>query len=200
MRPQTNVTTLATLAMALTVIFMIPVGVFTPSAYADSVEAKARALQNGISLDTTTEGTVGSDIDCVGGVDTDGGADNAICYLVPDGVPTPDYATDPSVISQAMSATTCPEDAGFTGDEECFSTTFDESNFTPGHWRFVVEFYNGQELVDLAGNDFRVHSFGVIPETPIGMIAIVGAALAGLGGFYLLRGRQSVRQDVSTSI
>jgi len=197
MRPQRNVMTVAALGVALTVMFMIPSGIFSPMAYADSIEAKARAIQNGISLDTTTQGTIGDDIDCVGGIDTDGGADNAICYLVPDGVPTPDYKTDPSVISQAMSATACPSVGGFTAGEECFSTTFGEANFSPGHWRFVVEFYAGTALVDLAGIDYRVHSFGVIPESPIGMIAIVGAALAGLGGFYLLRGRQSVSEGLA---
>ena len=194
MRPQKNVTIVIASALALTVMFMVPAGIFTSSAYADSIEAKARAIQNGVSLDTSTQGTVGSDIDCVGGIDSNGGADSAVCYLVPSTVPTKDYKTQ---TSQVMTATACPSVGGFTSGEECFSTTWDESNFGPGDYRFVVEFYSNGQLVDLAGVDYRVHTFLVIPESPIGMIAIVGAALAGLGGFYLLRGRHQAAEGLA---
>lgn len=163
------------------------------NAYAADPVAKARAIQNGISLDTTTQGVLNENIDCVGGIDSSATVDSIICYLVPDGVPTPDYATDPSVISQASSdSIACPADAGFNVGDQCFSSTFDSSNFVPGDWRFIVEFYNGAQLVALAGIDYRVHTFFVVPESPIGAAALVGSALAVLGGYSYLRRRGTV--------
>jgi hypothetical protein len=58
----------------------------------------------------------------------------------------------------------------------------------PGQWKVVVSFGLVEEYTAIIDVPFLV-----IPESPIGILALVGASLAGLGGFYLLRGRQSNR-------
>jgi hypothetical protein len=163
----------------------------TGAAYAEA--PKARAIQAGVSLDTTTQGNLVDDIDCVGGIEASQNTDHIICYLVPDGVPTPDYNTDPSVLSQQGSAIgSCPSVGGFGATQECFSTTYDIGLFVPGDWRFVIEFYNAQnEIVAIEGADYRVHTFFVLPESPIGVAALVVSSLAVLGGFMFLRSRKS---------
>jgi hypothetical protein len=186
------VSTLAVLAVLATMI--------TDSAYAqpggnngnNDPNAKARAIQNGESIDTENEGTVGSDINCVGGIDSSADAAFTQCYLLADGTPTPQYKTQ-NVAVQQGSASACPADAGFTSGDECFSTTFDASFFTaPGHYRFVIEFYNSAgQLIDIAGTDYRVHSFLVIPESGIGAIALVASSLAAFGGYYLYRSHKN---------
>ena len=83
------------------------------------------------------------------------------------------------------------------GCEE-YRVTFDPvtagADTTPGNELHIkVYFYDASgALIDDQGKDIRIHSFLVIPESPIGMLALVGAALAGLGGFYLLKGRNAV--------
>ena len=172
------------LAMA---IAMTPL--MTGAAYAEA--PKARAIQDGVSLDTTTGGNLVDDIDCVGGIDTTEDTDHIVCYLVPEGVATPDYATDPSVVSQTGSGPiACPSVGGFGAGQECFSTTFDIGLFSPDHWRFVIEFYDDQgEIVAIEGIDYRVHSFFVVPESPIGVAALIMSSLAVLGGFMFLKRR-----------
>ena len=149
---------------------------------------KVRALQNGISLDESTQGDLVSNIDCVAGIEGSGTADEVICYLVPDGIATPDYASTPVPPQTASTEESCPSGVGFTGGFVCFTTTFDVSNFSPGHWRFVAEFYNNGQLVDIKGsNVWTNHSFFVLPESPIGILALVASSLAVLGGFMYLR-------------
>ncbi|MGH9992141.1 MAG: hypothetical protein ACREBU_11580 [Nitrososphaera sp.] len=159
-------------------------------AYAEA--PKARAIQDGVSLDESTPGNLIDDIDCVGGIETSEDTAYTICYLVPDGVPTPDYDTDPSVVSQTGTPLlSCPLVGGFGATQECFSTTFGIGLFSPiGHWRFVIEFYDeDDELIAIEGIDLRVHSFFVLPESPIGVAALVMSSLAVLGGFMFLRRR-----------
>jgi hypothetical protein len=166
----------------------------TESVYAQNngIEAKARAIQNGESIDSENPGTVGSDIDCVGGIDSDADAAFTQCYLLAEGTPTPQYKTQ-AIAVQEGSPSSCPTGAGFQSGEECFTTTFDASFFTaPGHYRFVVEFYNAAgELINLVGIDYRVHSFLVIPESGIGAIALVASSLAAFGGYYLYRSHKN---------
>jgi hypothetical protein len=179
---------IAVFSMAALTFALLTAGSLTQSVFAPSEpNAKARAIQAGVSLDSETAGTLGVDIDCVGGILSSANADSIICYLVPEGVPTPNYKTDASVVSQAGASSSCPSDAGFTASDECFSTTFSSALFTPGDWRFVVEFYSNGQLVGLAGIDYRVHTFFVIPESPIGAAALVLSSLAALGGFMYLR-------------
>jgi len=159
---------------------------------------KARAIQDGVSLDTVTQGNLIDDIDCVGGIEAAENTDHTICYLVPEGVPTPDYNTDPSVVSQDGSLLLgCPSVGGFGATQECFGTTFGIGLFTPGDWRFVIEFYNAQDqIIDIEGVDFRNHTFFVVPESPIGVLALVMSSLAVLGGFMFLRSRNRTQMPL----
>jgi hypothetical protein len=184
------VSTVAVLAVLATM--MMTDSVYATRGGNNDPNAKARAIQNGESIDTENEGTVGSDIDCVGGIDSSADAAFTQCYLLADGTPTPQYKTQ-NVAQQQGSASACPADAGFTSGDECFSTTFDASFFTtPGHYRFVIEFYNSAgELIDIAGTDYRVHSFLVIPESGIGAIALVASSLAAIGGYYFYRSQKN---------
>jgi hypothetical protein len=183
---QKQVVLMGALALALV---LSPVLVSSASATA-APNTKVRALQNGISLDESTQGDLVSDIDCVAGIEGSGTADEVVCYLVPDGIPTPDYATTPIPPQTASTEESCPSGVGFTGGFVCFTTTFASTEFSPGHWRFVAEFYKNGQLVDIKGSDvWTNHSFFVLPESPIGILALVGSSLAVLGGFMYLRGR-----------
>jgi len=148
-------------------------------------------------------------VDCVGLTDIAEVAsiecklfDDTNCPKGPD-VPC-DVGTDSS--STAPTFTPVPGSCG-AGCKE-YRVTFDpvtagaDLTIDPKHeLHFTITFLNidGQPIA-VQGQDVKTHSFLVIPESPIGMVAIVGAALAGLGGFYLLRGRHSTSQDLASSI
>jgi hypothetical protein len=147
--------------------------------------AKIRAILDGIliNIHTDTEGAVGLPVDCVGGIETDANADSAICYLISENDTwASEYKTDPSVLSQNAAPTTCPDGDQFEANKECFSTTFGAENFaTQGQYRFVMEFYSGETLVDVVEQDYRLHSFFVVPESAFGVIALVASSLAVFG-------------------
>lgn len=179
-------------ALAMGVLVLLIGGSFAQSGYAVPINAQVKAVQNGVGIDTNTQGVLGEDIDCVGGLSTTE-FDEMICYLVPDGVATPDYKTGAIADQTANSQISCPTGVGFGASDACMSTTFDDSLFSPGHWRFVAEFYNEGELVDTAGIDYGVHSFFVIPESPLGIAALVGSSLAALAGYSFLRSRKGTQ-------
>ncbi|MEM2316953.1 MAG: hypothetical protein QXH33_03370 [Candidatus Nitrosocaldus sp.] len=154
------------------------------------INAKVRAIQNGNSLDMDNAGVLGENIWCVGGIDEDSEANDIHCYLLPDGVPTDEYNTHPDVIKRDGDSTnigSCPDGAGFQASDICFWVLFPASDFpTAGHYRFVAEFTKNGNIIDLAGTDFRNHSFMVVPEFLLGSIGLVGSLL---GTFYLYRRR-----------
>ncbi len=151
-----------------------------------SINAQVRAIQDGKSLgmDPGEEGLLGIDIWCVGGIDAESAANDIHCYLLPEGVPTSDYATHPDVIKidgDANNIADCPNDAGFQPTDICFWVSFPAGDFpTAGHYRFVAEFTNDGDIIDIVGKDWRNHSFMVIPEFILGSIGIVGSTLATL--------------------
>ncbi len=68
---------------------------------------------------------------------------------------------------------------------------FPADNFpTPGHYRFVAEFTKNGEIIDIAGTNWRNHSFMVVPELIIGSIGLVGSTLGTLY-IYKSRGKKS---------
>ena len=186
---------------ALAIVTVLVFGtVLTESVYAGvkkgddqpKPDAKVRAIQNSNSLDEENPGMLGEDIWCVGGIDASSGANDIHCYLLPEGVPTPDYKTDPNVIKRdgdADNIKPCPENAGFQSTDICFWINFPASDFpTAGHYRFVAEFTKDGNIIDLAGTDFRNHSFMVVPELIIGSIGLVGSTL---GTLYMYKSRKS---------
>lgn len=99
--------------------------------------AKVRAIQDGNSLSTDpgTEGVLGKDIDCVGGIN-DPNANDFHCFLVrdPPGLGTIDWAavvagTEPMPSNAIKLDTTiiitCPTGVGFQPTDICFKVTFD---------------------------------------------------------------------------
>lgn len=82
---------------------------------ASDPNTKVRAIQNGISLDESTQGTFGDDIDCVAGIEGSGTADEVMCYLVPDGISTPNYASSPIPPQTSTTEESCPSGVGFGG-------------------------------------------------------------------------------------
>ncbi|MCS6767498.1 MAG: hypothetical protein RMJ59_01170 [Candidatus Nitrosocaldus sp.] len=153
------------------------------------INAKVRAIQSGNSLDMTNPGVLRG-LWCVGGIDGDSNANDIHCYLLPDGVPTPQYKTHPAVIKRdgdSSNIASCPTGAGFQASDICLWVLFPASDFpTAGHYRFVAEFTKDGNIIDLAGVDFRNHSFMVVPEFLFGSIGIVGSLL---GTLYLYRKR-----------
>ncbi|MEM4365101.1 MAG: hypothetical protein QXS95_02035 [Candidatus Nitrosocaldus sp.] len=181
----------------LTITAVLVLGpILAEQAYAKPINAKVRAIQNGNSLDMDNAGVLGEDIWCVGGIDGDSEANDIHCYLLPDGVPTPQYKTHPDVIKRDGDSTnigSCPEDAGFQASDICFWVLFPASDFpTAGHYRFVAEFTKNGNIIDLAGTDFRNHSFMVVPEFLFGSIGLVGSLL---GTFYLYRRRSAKARE-----
>jgi hypothetical protein len=58
------------------------------------------------------------------------------------------------------------------------------------HFKILFKDASG-ELIDVNGKDIRVHSFLVVPESPIGAAALILSTLAALGAFMFLKGRKS---------
>jgi hypothetical protein len=138
-------------------------------------------------------------VDCVGLTDIADVAqiecelyDDVNCPVGP-GIPcatgTDNTATSPPTFSPV------PGDCD-AGCEE-YRVTFDPvaagADTTPEnelHFKILFKDAEG-ELIDVQGKDTRIHSFLVIPESPIGIAALVMSALAALGGFMFLKGRKS---------
>ncbi len=148
---------------------------------------KVRAIQNGISIDTNNPGILNVDIDCVGGINY-ANANDFHCFLVPDGIGIgnidwPNLINGSNLPNGVILLSTtqsipCPDNAGFQNDDTCFSVTFGGGNFTnPAHWHFIGVFTENGNVIDIVGQDYRVHSFNVLPEAVIGAIALIGSIL-----------------------
>jgi len=163
---------------------------------AEPIKAQLRALQDGnaIDADAGVDGIPNLDVDCVGGINPVSNADSTKCYLLSDeSIWAVEYSTDPSVVVEDGSAVACPAEGDFAGGVNCFSATFDASNFAgQGDHRFVAEFYDGDTLVGIARQDYRLHSFFVLPESAIGAVALVGSSLAAFAGYTILSKRNAV--------
>jgi len=193
--------TRALTALAAGTLVILLGGSFFQSSFAvpPLPQGTVRAIQNGNSLDSedNNQGVLGADIDCVGGITTSAGATSMDCYLVPEGVApgNGDFLTDPSVVKQTTTTTEpCPTGVGFGSGQTCFVTTFDDSLFTPGDWHFVAVWFNGSTQINILGeHNFKVHSFGVIPESPLGIAALVGSSLAALAGYSYFRSKKGTQ-------
>jgi hypothetical protein len=166
---------------------------FAQSANAADANTKVRAFQNGVLVDGGNPGQIFTDTECVGGIDNDEGATYMVCYLIPPGVANNDNS---NAIAQLTSNTiiACPADVGFNvADQDCFSVLFDSSLFDEqGDWHFHAAFYNSEdELIADGQQTFANNSFFVLPESPIGVAALVASSLAALGGFMFLRSRKT---------
>lgn len=84
-----------------------------------------------------------------------------------------------------------PSGGGFP-EYKASRTTFDASLFTqPSYWHFRVEFKDADgRIVDITGNDFRIHSFFVLPESSLGIIALLGSSLGTAGWYAYMRARK----------
>ena len=173
------------LALAITVA-----PVLAQSAFAADANTKVRAFQNGALADP---GQILTDTECVGGIDKDEGATYMICYLIPPGVSNNDNS---NAIAQLTSSTeiTCPDGVGFNvANQDCYEVTFAAALFdVQGDYHFHAEFYNADdELISDGRQTFANNSFFVLPESPIGVAALVISSLAVLGGFMFLRSRSN---------
>jgi len=165
--------------------------VFAQTVSAAEANTKVRAFQNGVLADP---GLINTDTECVGGIDNDEGALSMICYLIPPGVSNNDNS---NAIAQFTSNAiiTCPSDVGFNvATQDCFEVTFPAALFDQqGDWHFHAEFYSGLngggDLIADGRQTFANNSFFVLPESPIGVAALVMSSLAVLGGFMFLRRR-----------
>jgi hypothetical protein len=158
-------------------------------------DAKVRAIQNGNSLDENNPGVLGEDIWCVGGIDNSSEANDIHCYLLSGDTPTPDYKTNHIDAKDGTAAdiAPCPPDAGFQPTDICFWLRFPASDFpTAGHYKFVAEFTKDGNIIDLAGTDWRNHSFMVVPELIIGSIGLVGSTL---GTLYIYKSKSKSKKS-----
>ena len=165
--------------------------VFAQAAFATtSTNSKVRAFQNGLLIDSSNPGLINTDTDCVGGLEAVAGSTHMICYLIPPGVANNDN-TNAIAQLQADTEETCPADAGFNVvDDVCYTATFPAALFdVQGDWHFHAEFYDGDTLIADNQQTFANNSFFVLPESPIGVAALIVSSLAVLGGFMFLRRR-----------
>jgi hypothetical protein len=194
----TRLNLIAVMIAAVLAIGVVGVAM-TEEAYAKAPpNAKVRAIQNGnvLGTDPGEEGTIGQDIDCVGGVGT-ADANDFHCFLVPDniGIGNINWAdtntiNNPPAGVKVLSTTTPMSCAGLPGglhtETTCFKVTFPASDFTPGHWHFIGVFTKDGNIINLAGNNYRVNSFMVVPELIIGSIGLVGSTL---GTLYIYKSK-----------
>jgi hypothetical protein len=176
--------------------------------YAEALpDAKVIAIQNDKVLGTKPgeEGTIGQDIDCVGLVGT-ADANDFHCFLVPDGTPIDNINwADPNTINnpptgvkvrstyEPMSCGDLPSRIPLPTETTCFKVTFPASDFTPGKWHFIGVFTLNGNIIDLAvENDYRVHSFMVVPELIIGSIGLVGSTL---GTLYIYKSKSKSKKS-----
>jgi len=77
--------------------------------------------------------------------------------------------------------------------DPCFEymVTFSADAFAFGEDHVDATITNGDDTIGGNAKGFTEHSFGVIPESPIGIAALVMSALAALGGFMFLRGKKT---------
>jgi hypothetical protein len=164
--------------------------VFTQSAFAGPADTRARAFQNGAQITDSNPGQINTDTECVGSIDNDEGATKMVCYLVPPGVSNNDNS-NAIAIEESSTVVSCPSEGGFGANDQCYSVTFAGALFDQvGDWHFHTEFYDAQNnLISDARQTFQNHSFFVLPESPIGVAALVASSLAVLGGFMFLRSR-----------
>ncbi|MGH9879588.1 MAG: hypothetical protein ACRD5H_18320, partial [Nitrososphaerales archaeon] len=144
-----------------------------------------------VLIDSGNPGQINTDTDCVGGIDNDEGATYMICYLIPPGVSNNDNSNSIAQLT-ATTEETCPTGAGFdVSDQDCYTATFPAALFDQqGDWHFHAEFYNAaDELIADGQQTFANNSFFVLPESPIGVAALIASSLAVLGGFMFLRSR-----------
>ena len=117
-----------------------------------------------------------------------------ICYLIPPGVSNNDNSNAVAQITQSTEETECPADVGFNvAEQTCYRAEFAGALFDQqGDWHFHAEFYNAEDQL-IADNQqtFANNSFFVLPESPIGLIALLGSSLAALSAFMVVRGRAS---------
>jgi hypothetical protein len=142
-------------------------------------------------------GLIFTDTECVGGIDNDEGATHMLCYLIPPGVSNSDNSN--AIASfQTSTEITCPSDVGFNVlTQDCYEVTFPAALFdVQGDWHFHAEFYNSaddlltsDELIADGQQTFANNSFFVLPESPVGVAALIVSSLAVLGGFMFLRNR-----------
>jgi hypothetical protein len=170
--------------------------VFAQSALATvSTNTKVRAFQNDLQIESGNPGLINTDTDCVGGIDSVGST-HMICYLIPPGVAN---NNNDNAIDQIQTGDeiTCPDGVGFDAGQVCYEVTFLAALFDQqGDWHFHAEFYNSaddvltaDELIADGNQVFQNHSFFVLPESPIGVAALIISSLAVLGGFMFLRRR-----------
>jgi hypothetical protein len=165
--------------------------ILAQSAFAASANTKVRAFQNGVVIESGNSGQINTDTDCVGGIDTDESSTYMKCYLIPPGVSNNDNSNAIATLTSTAEET-CPAGVGFNvGSQTCYTTTFPASLFDKqGDYHFHAEFYNAQDQLIADGRQtFANNSFFVLPESPIGVAALVASSLAVLGGFMFLRNR-----------
>ena len=144
--------------------------------------AKVRAFHmNGEQVTDSNPAFVNEELRCIGGIDEFSDANDFHCYVVDPDTPPPDYKTDNVYNADTTTIITCPSEGGFNPNDICFEVIIPASVFDkPGDWHFVGEFTKDGNIIDIAGVDYRVHSFMVLPEAALGSIAIVGSIFASM--------------------
>lgn len=177
------------IALAMTVA-----PVLAQSAFAADANTKVRAFQNGVLVDGDNPGLVNTPTECVGGIDNDEGADYMTCILIPPGVSNNDNSNQIANLTSSVEIA-CPPDVGFGADQTCYSVEFPGNLFDQqGDWHFHAQFYNADDqLISDGQQTFANNSFFVLPESPVGIVALIVSSLAVLGGFMFLRNRSHSR-------
>lgn len=148
-------------------------------------EASVKAYHLDGSLVTSdSPAMLNESINCTAGIDWQAvplpwNTVEMVCYILPPGSNPAQYET--SALGNLSSTTEVPCPTELSVMDQCFSVTWDGTHLNqPGEWYFVAVFKLNGEPVALAGDDFRVYSFLVVPEFMLGSIAAVGSSVAAL--------------------
>ncbi len=137
---------------------------------------------NGALVTNSNPLILNEDVDCVAGIDLNpvplpGNQIEMVCYILPPGSDPTQYERDG--LAKLSSSTPIPCPSELSGMDQCFSVSWDGSYINQvGEWYFVAVFFLNGDPVALAGDDFRIDPFMVVPEFMVGGIASVASMFA----------------------
>ncbi|MDW8276245.1 MAG: hypothetical protein RMJ59_07710 [Candidatus Nitrosocaldus sp.] len=158
-------------------------------------DAAVRAYHTDGTLVTNVDPLMlNEDVDCIAGIDwaavpLPGNEVEMVCYILPPGSDPSQYEMYALAKLSSTEPVECPPE--LSSMDQCFSVRWDGVHIDEvGEWYFVAVFFLNNDPVALAGDDFRVYPFMVVPEFMVGGVASIVSMLAVLAYRRYRTGRE----------